>query len=130
MRAMKIWDDDFVLSAKYDRRELNQFMNTISDLPMYIQSEIYDKLVDNAIKNEGFKILRRIQDELVPLIVGREFCEASEQFIVDTCNQIISNLYPSAYEVRLTRNYMHYESYIIEISSNFSRHKFCLNIGV
>ena len=130
MRAMKIWDDDFVLSEKYDRKELNQFMNTVSDLPMYVQSEIYDKLVDNAIKNEGFKILRRIQDELVPLIVGREFCEANGQFILDTCNQIISNLYPSAYKVRLSRNYIHYESYIIEISSNFSRHKFCLNIGV
>lgn len=61
MRLMQIWEDDFSLSKNFTRRELNKFMETVSDLPMHIKEDMYNKLSEQAVKHEFENIVMIIQ---------------------------------------------------------------------
>lgn len=61
MRLMQLWEDDFPLSKDFTRRELNKFMETVSDLPMHIREDMYNKLSEQAVKHEFENMVMRIQ---------------------------------------------------------------------
>ena len=58
---MQLWEDDFPLSKDFTRRELNNFMETVSDLPMHIREDMYNKLSEQAVKHELENMVMRIQ---------------------------------------------------------------------
>lgn len=61
MRLMQLWEDDFPLSKDFTRRELNKFMETVSDLPMHVREDMYNKLSEQVVKHEFENIVMRIQ---------------------------------------------------------------------
>ena len=61
MRLMQLWEDDFPLSKDFTRRELNKFMETVSNLPMHVREDMYNKLSEQAVKHEFENMVMRIQ---------------------------------------------------------------------
>ena len=61
MRLMQLWEDDFPLSKDFTRRELNKFMETVSDLPMHVREDMYNKLSEQVVKHEFENMVMRIQ---------------------------------------------------------------------
>lgn len=61
MHLTQLWEDDFPLSKDFTRRELNNFMETVSDLPINIREDMYYKLSNQAVRHELENIVMRIQ---------------------------------------------------------------------
>lgn len=49
------------MSKDFTRRELNKFMETVSDLPMHVREDMYNKLSEQAVKHEFENMIMRIQ---------------------------------------------------------------------
>lgn len=64
-------DDSSELKPNFSKKDLDNFMLTLNNLPEYIRYDIYNKLLDKAVTNELNEMAKKLSTEFIPLWLGQ-----------------------------------------------------------